>query len=326
MINESAPQRLKMCICYRKDGIGKRLIHLVEVTKMARLLDVPLIVLWRTNAANFIYPSKLGDILDERYYDYINIEGAFKSPKRGIHLASFLRNAGILTLQDPILTESERILKPFDVKTINELEQLNECKYFEPKKFDFDIEEVKSNYDVLFMGGYDGQWVPIPKSSINTNTTQATIIKPKPSIVEQARIYVENNSIREAIGVHIRRGDRVIDDKLSNMLATTDSYYRYIDGISETNRIYLATDSKEIEEEFKTKYGSRMIPRGELSVGYDTTEQIVDSMREIMIMSEAEEVLLCCSGFSNMVGLLKKEKDKIVFMHTERTKPYKIFI
>lgn len=63
--------------------------------------------------------------------------------------------------------------------------------------------------------------------------------------------YITNHSLNDAIGVHIRATDNYTETSI-------DKLYEKIDRISNTEKIFLATDNAAIEDEFINKYEGRV--------------------------------------------------------------------
>ena len=122
--------------------------------------------------------------------------------------------------------------------------------------------------------------------------------KPVPIVEEYVKEALGKLPLGNCIGMHIRRTDNI----WSIEQRPTYLFHNKVVKIFETNPellIYLATDSPEIEEEFKQKYGDKIVMYEKPSLSRKSITGLHHALVEILLLSHTREIYGCYgSSFS----------------------------
>ncbi len=100
-----------------------------------------------------------------------------------------------------------------------------------------------------------------------------------------------HGDLKDAVGIHIRRGPYDVVEKSYFSLVTDDDYSRLADLLTQGGRIVLATDSTAVREDFQKKFGDRLVTYTPRSLERaDDYRAIQDAFVEMLLLSKCRAV------------------------------------
>jgi hypothetical protein len=133
-------------------------------------------------------------------------------------------------------------------------------------------------------------------------------LKLRQEIDEKVKHFVDENNIRNAIAVHIRRTDHVGLAQRNDSYTPDNEFYKYIDSFDNNIPIFLATDNKQTQDQFRNRYTYRVVFYSPIldnltSCRFTTLEH---SIIDMFISREAKYFMGSgYSSFSDMIEFLR---------------------
>lgn len=129
-------------------------------------------------------------------------------------------------------------------------------------------------------------------------------IKPSKRVTRRIESIIGDVAGRRLVGVHIRRTDNVISMDNSPLELFKERMNEELKADAATV-FYLATDSKEVEADFKETFGDKIITFKDKSFTRDDEQGIVDAYTEILCLARSEKILgSFYSTFSRMAAMM----------------------
>ncbi|MDD3159856.1 MAG: alpha-1,2-fucosyltransferase [Candidatus ainarchaeum sp.] len=276
----------KYIICTCPGGLCNRLKCFVSCSRLSKKMNRKLLLYWPENKAlncrfDDLFENKISEVkldflksLKKEEYDFYpeNIN-KFKESKKKYIITDTWRFA---------LFESDIVEKKAKLK--NSLDN-----------FSIDHENQDS-----------------PKLIKDELISEINKLKIKKSIIGKVNNFIKKKKLNNFVGVHIRRGDFVNNQGLDSVSQVSD----FVEELEKEKyaglKIFLATDSKEVEIEFVKIFGKRLILFDKNPVNRESKESIVESLIELIILSKSKIILGTFeSTFSEFSWWLSKGKSKI---------------
>ena len=269
---------VKFIISNRFDGLGGRVLNLLVSMSLAEKLSAQLLVTWpdtwdlSAQSIHFLFDDPIAN-------DYP------KSP------------GGTLVGHDFIFKSNEirrlRLIGNYDSLAASDLEN-------------FDTIAIR-NVNLRKVSNFEGYGEAQLRNDIARSFGRLTLAEP---INRTVADFLRKEPLLNATGVHVRRGDAANhkQDMHSRRALPLASYFDHLDKCL-PERIFVATDSTEVFQEFANKYGSRIVRLGMQSpetIGFSRTDQgdLQHAFSEMVLLSKCSQIIAGPSNFSRLAALI----------------------
>lgn len=294
---------VKHIISYSRDGLGGRLLCIMNTLIIAKYFECTASVVWKNNAHiscdfnNLFRESKLFEIR-RNINEFVNQESALCSVhnlaiKKYRHTNDFM-----IGIRDDML--KTRILREEHIK-MNRISSFNMGNQVTIKAMNSALHEndvivfhARKDFSRLYNIGY--------KDIFHEN------LMPLEYIQSHVDSYVDNNNFNNILGIQVRRGDltsssltdvNIPSGSLTKIrIVPTNKYFEKIDDLLKTRnykKIFLATESVDIISEFENKYKGMIInypvnnfERNEEGVIYALIDMILLSKCSLIVSGRSQ--------------------------------------
>lgn len=128
-------------------------------------------------------------------------------------------------------------------------------------------------------------------------------------LMAYAEMEAYHLGVFNCIGVHIRRGDLLTNKFytkkfLRPRLILEPTYYNWIDDFYPHDPLFISTESRQVEKNFRARYGERVVMRQKKSYVRKNPQGIKDAMVDMLLLAQTKQIIGARSMFSIVAAKL----------------------
>lgn len=260
---------MRVVVVYRGDGLGSRLMAFANGLRLARVFGVPCYLTWNE-------PDHVGGITD---------------PGRLLDMRRLPNNVRIVPLFSALKNIGPARIYYDGVRGIVDREALADA-------------------DVLLCGLAHIQRLSdeadTPELRKNLAAAMACLV-PAPALADRARAFNAECDVRDAVGVHVRRGD-IVGHRIPRervRLIGIDRYFAVLDAVASDRPLFLCTEDQSVVDAFAARYPGRVLRYPTRSWSRDDAVAVEDAMIEMFLLSATKFIVAGPSAFNRFAAARK---------------------
>ncbi len=173
----------------------------------------------------------------------------------------------------------------------------------------------------------------IPSTKINKSkrTEMQSLfweLKPKKSIIREADKFFNKNLNKNSIGIHIRKGDFVSLKGGFGNISPSEKFKEIISKEINKNpkiKIFIGTDSKDVENELKSEFGNRIISFPKKTKKREDEGSVREAFIDMMILSKTKKIYgTYGSTFNELASWINSKNQREVIFDKDKLNKYKL--
>lgn len=249
-------------VCINRAGLGNRVKGLISAMRLCKLTNRKLLLYWENNQYlgcdfNDLFENEIEQI-DENQLKEIKEKDA-------------------LIIRD----------------VIKEGWETHEYLIIDSWKFQFLPGEIPEEFAKVYSSekgaNIDFEFDRVPEDIRNNLLTELTSLRPKKEIIDFVDKFVEDNRIRECIGLQIRRGDNRFTIDGREKVSSDEKFVKVIESLP-SERFYLSTDGYETLLSLKEKFGDKIVAYPEHEIKRKEKESVINGFKAMLILSKTKHL------------------------------------
>ena len=159
--------------------------------------------------------------------------------------------------------------------------------------------------DVLFCGYPEVQRLDDEVDSPELHGGLAAALRflaPAPALADRIRDFTASNDLAAAVGVHVRRGDIVTNERHRDRMIELDRYFAVLDAVAGDDPLFLCTEDQPVVDAFLARYPGRVLRYAARSWVRHERTAAEDALIEMMLLSATRYIIAGESAFSRFAA------------------------
>ena len=255
---------IRAVVVYRHDGLGCRLMSLGNGLRIARRLGVQCYMAWneRDRIGGI---GNLGILLDVPAMAPEVIVLTLAQALRELSPAHIAYDRHKSVVRGESLTDADVFL----------------CGYPELQRFDDEVDSPELR---------------------NSLADALRLLAPAPALAKRIRDFTSQHDLAAAVGVHVRRGDIVTNERYRGRIIELDRYFAVLDAVAPDEPLFLCTEDQPVVEAFLARYPGRVMRYATRSWKRGERAAAEDALIEMMLLSGTRYIIGGQSAFSRFAA------------------------